>query len=101
MPGEVGRARVTCWCVTGLGESQTGRQNLPAEGGEVLVKSKEWRGKGEATKGSEGLKKSELSQGGLERQDREADHSWEGLQGLLPQRIPKNKFCFDSPCTGF
>ena len=73
MPGEVGRARVTCWCVTGLGESQTGRQNLPAEGGEVLVKSKEWRGKGEATKGSEGLKKSELSQGGLERQDREAD----------------------------
>ena len=46
-----------------------GRQNLPAEGGEVLVKSKEWRGKGEATKGSEGLKKSEQSQGGLERQE--------------------------------
>ncbi len=97
MPGEVGRARVTCWCVTGLGESQTGILNLPVEDGEELVKRREWRGKGEATKGSEGLKKSELSQGGLERQDREANPSWEGLQVLLPQRIPKNNFSFDSP----
>jgi hypothetical protein len=39
VPGEVGRARVTCRCVTGLGESQRGREeNLPAEGGGVLVK---------------------------------------------------------------
>ncbi len=64
----MGRARVTCRCVTGLRESQTGRRNLPAEGGEVPAEE-EWRGKGEATKGSEGLKKSEQSQGGLERQE--------------------------------
>jgi hypothetical protein len=70
VPGEVGRARVTCRCVTGLGESQRGREeNLPAEGGEVLVENREWRGKGEVTKGSEGLKKSERSRGGLERQE--------------------------------
>jgi hypothetical protein len=69
VPGEVGRAQVTCRCVTGLGENQCGRGNLPAESGGVLAKKYKWRGKGEATKGSEGLKKSELSQGGLERQD--------------------------------
>jgi hypothetical protein len=34
-----------------------------------LRRNREWRGKGEATKGSEGLKKSELSRGGLERQE--------------------------------
>ncbi len=34
-----------------------------------MRRDREWRGKGEATKGSEGLKKSELSQGGLEKQD--------------------------------
>ena len=93
MPGEVGRARVTCWCVTGLGESQTGRQNLPAEGGEVLVKSKEWRGKGEATKGSEGLKKSELSQGGLERQDRGADPRGRDCR-VVASKNSKEQFLF-------
>jgi hypothetical protein len=38
VPGEVGRARVTCRCVTGLGEAIVGRVTLPAEGGEVLAK---------------------------------------------------------------
>ncbi len=40
------------------------------QAGKCLRRDKEWRGTGEATKGSEGMKKSELSQGGLERQDR-------------------------------
>ena len=65
----MGRARVTCRCVTGLRESQTGgTETYLPKAGRCRVEV-EWRGKGEATKGSEGLKKSELSQGGLERQE--------------------------------
>ncbi len=66
VPGEVGRARVTRRCVTGLGESQRhggqtpGRVSIPggSEGGFEESKAG-WR-MGEATSGSEGYVKTTL-----------------------------------------
>jgi hypothetical protein len=55
---------------------------------ECLRREKEWRGKGEATRGSEGLNKSELEcRGGLEEQKNCGSFLLEGLQVLAPKII--------------
>ncbi len=68
------------------------RVSTPGDGDslarECLRREKEWRGKGEATRGSEGLKRSELEcRGGLEEQETVEVSACKGLQVLVPKIV--------------
>ncbi len=82
VPGEVGRARVTCRCVTGLGESQMGRLgvSIPDEGGGVIAKRESVAGKG----------RSDQRQRGVEEIRADAGAAWRSKTG---ESLPRGREC--------